>query len=230
MEFNFDTLKRTFERLTNLGLLERIFSWGKIKSQLIEANGELQRLLSKSETLRNENLKLENSVILEKGSTTNLQQSVNRLESENSALKVSNDFLLKEKEERVKEISTLAEANKNYLRRGTELSNELSVTKSSLERAEQESKKLKEQLTQSKSLEDHRKSEYEKSVSSLNQIQQKVQRDREEEVETRSKAEVDRVKKLKETWSAHELNVKKRMVSICSRHMVDYVDKVPFKG
>ncbi len=230
MEFNFDTLKRTFERLTNLGLLERIFSWGKIKSQLIEANGELQRLLSKSETLRNENLKLENSVILEKGSTINLQQSVNRLESENSALKVSNDFLLKEKEERVKEISTLAEANKNYLRRGTELSNELSVTKSSLERAEQESKKLKEQLTQSKSLEDHRKSEYEKSVSSLNQIQQKVQRDREEEVETRSKAEVDRVKKLKETWSAHELNVKKRMVSICSRHMVDYVDKVPFKG
>lgn len=230
MEFNFDTLKRTFERLTSIGLWERIFGWGKIKSQLIEANGELQKLLSKAETLRNENLKLENSVSLEKGTSTNFQQSVNRLEKENAELKISTDFLLKEKEERVKEVSTLAEANKNYLRRGTELSNELSVVKSTLERTEQESKKIKEQLTQFQSVEEHRRNEYEKSVSSLNQIQQKVQKDREEEIEIRNRTEVERVKRLKETWSAHELNVRRRMVSICSRHGVDFVDKVPFKG
>src|SRR5579859_684896 len=230
MEFNFDILKRTFEGLASLGLWERIFSWGKIKSQLIEANGELQRLLSKAETLRGEILKLENSVSLEKGSSTNLQQSLNRLERENSELKVSNDFLIKEKEEQVKELSTLVEANKNYLKRGTELSNELSVTKNNLERVEQESTKIKEQVTQFQTIEEHRKAEYEKSVSSLNQIQQKIQREREEEIEYKNKAEVERVKKLKETWSAHELNVKRRIVLICSRHGVDYVDRVPFRG
>ena len=230
MDFNFDTLKRTFERLTTLGWWERIFSWGKIKSQLIEANGELQRLLSKAETLKNETSKLENAVSLEKGSSANLQQSVSRLETENTALKVSNDFLLKDKEKLVTEGSRLEEANKNYLKRGTELSNELSVTRNNLERAEQESKKIKEQLTQFQTIEEHRKAEYEKSVSSLNQIQQKVQKEREDEVASKNRAEVERLKNLKETWSEHELNVKRRIVLICSRHGLDYVDKVPFKG
>ena len=190
----------------------------------------LQRLLSRAETMKNETLKLENTVSLEKGSSANLQQSVSRLETENSALKVANDFLLKEKEDRLKELTTLVEANKNYLKRGTELSNELSVNKNNLERAEAESKKIKEQLTQFQTIEEHRKAEYEKSVSSLNQIQQKVQKEREDEVASKNKVEVERLKNLKETWSEHELNVKRRIVLICSRHGVDYVDKVPFKG
>jgi hypothetical protein len=230
MEFNLDTLKRAFEKLTTIGLWGRVFNWGEVKSQLIEANGDLQRLLSKVETLREENLKLENSLSLEKGTSSNRQQLINRLELENSTLKTSNDFLLKEKEERVKEISTLSEANKNYLRRGTELSNELSVTKSSLERTDQEFQKMKEHLTQLQSLEEYRKKEHANSISSLYQIQQKFQKDRDEELEQRNKLEIERIKKLKETWSAHEENVKGRIKAICNRHGIDYVDKVPFKG
>lgn len=230
MEFNQDYLKRLFEKLSSVSLIERIFGWGKIKSQLIEANGDLQRLVANVERFKSDNSKLENAISFEKVTTQNLQLSVSRLEGENITLKVSNEFLLKEKEERVKENSTLVEANKNYLRRGTDLSNELSVTKGSLERSEQEVKKIKEQLTQFQSLEEHRKSEYEKSMSALNQIQQKIQRDREVELEGRNKTEIERIKKLKETWSAHEENVEGRIKAICNRHGIDYVDKVPFKG
>ncbi len=230
MEFNFDTLKRTFERLTTVSLWDRLFNWGKIKSQLIEANGELQRLLSKAEIVKTENSKLENSNSLEKSLNFSLQQTVSRLDAENSALKVSNEFLLKEKEERVKEISSLSTENKNYLRRGRELSDELSVVKNNLERNENDFKRTKEQLTQLQSAEEHRKSDYEKSVSSLNQIQQKLQRDREEEVDRRNRIEIERIKKLKETWSAHEANVKGRIKAICNRHGVDYIEKVPFRG
>ena len=85
MDFNFDALKRTFERLTHLGLWQRIFGWGKIKSELVEANGELQKLLSRAEGLKSENSKLETSFSLEKGATANLRQSVSRLETENTA-------------------------------------------------------------------------------------------------------------------------------------------------
>ncbi len=230
MEFNQDNLNRFFEKLKSIGLFQRLFGWGIIKSQLIEAYGDLQRLLSKTETLKTENLKLENSISFERATSANLQQSVSRLESENATLKISSEFLQKEKEERVKEISTLTEANKNYLRRGTDLSNELSVTKNNLDRSEQESKKIKEQLTQFQSLEDHRKNDYEKSMASLNQIQQKIQKDRELEIETRNKSEIDRLKRLKETWSAHEENVKGRIKAICNRNGIDYIDKVPFKG
>ncbi len=230
MDFNFDALRRMFESLTNVGLWDRIFGWGKIKSLLVNANGELQRLLSKSESLKSDNSKLENMLALEKGATSNLQQSNSRLEIENASLKAANDLLVKEKEERIKEISKLEETNKNYFKRGTDLANEVAVLKNNLERSEQESKKLLERITQLQSTEEHRKSEYEKSMSSLNLIQQKIQKDRHEEVELRNKTEIEKVRKLRETWSNHEENVKRRMKTICIRHGIDYIDKVPFKG
>jgi hypothetical protein len=230
MGFEQENVKRLFDKLKQVGLLERIFGWGKIKSQLMDAYGEVQKLLTLSELIKVENTKLENSVSSEKATSSHLQQSVSRLESENVTLKVSNDFLTKEKEERLKEVFTLAEANKIYLRRGTELSNEVAVTKNSLQQIEQECKKLKEQLTQFQTLDEHRKSEYEKSVASLNQIQQKIQRDRDGEIDIRNKTEIDRIRKLKETWLAHEENVKGRIKAICNRHGIDYVDRVPFKG
>lgn len=230
MELDQENLRRFFEKLRSIGLLERIFGWGKIISQLVDANGELQKLITKAESLKTENNRLESALTVEKVATSNLQQTISRLEAENVRLSGSSDHLLKEKEERVKELSSLSEANKNYLRRGTELSNELAVTKSSLERLEQDAKRMKEQLTQFQSLEEHRKVEYEKSMAALNQIQQKIQKDREAEVDIRNRAEIERLKRLKETWTAHEENVKGRIKAICNRHGIDYVDKVPFKG
>jgi hypothetical protein len=230
MELDQENLRRFFEKLRSIGLLERIFGWGKIISQLVDANGELQKLITKAESLKTESARLDNALTVEKVASTNLQQTVSRLEAENVRLSGSTDHLLKEKEERVKELSSLSEANKIYLRRGTELSNELAVTKSSLERLEQEAKRMKEQLTQFQSLEEHRKVEYEKSMAALNQIQQKIQKDREAEVDIRNRAEIERLKRLKETWTAHEENVKGRIKAICNRHGIDYVDKVPFKG
>jgi hypothetical protein len=89
---------------------------------------------------------------------------------------------------------------------------------------------MKEQLTQFQSLEEHRKNEYEKSMAALNQIQLKIQKDRELEVEIRNRTEIERLKRLKETWTTHEENVKGRIKAICNRHGIDYIDKVPFKG
>ena len=230
MELDQENLRRFFEKLRSIGLLVRIFGWGKIISQLVDANGELQKLITKAESLKTESARLDNALTVEKVASTNLQQTVSRLEAENVRLSGSTDHLLKEKEERVKELSSLSEANKIYLRRGTELSNDLAVTKSTLERLEQEAKRMKEQLTQFQSLEEHRKVEYEKSMAALNQIQQKIQKDREAEVDIRNRAEIERLKRLKETWTAHEENVKGRIKAICNRHGIDYIDKVPFKG
>ena len=230
MELDQENLRRFFEKLRSVGLLERIFSWGRIISHLVEANGELQKLLTKAESLKAENARMENALSIEKLATANLQQSVNRLETENVKLSGTTDHLLREKEERVKELSSLSEAHKIYLRRGTELSNELAVTKSTLERLEQEAKRMKEQLTQFQSLEEHRKNEYEKSMAALNQIQLKIQKDRESEIDSKNRIEIERLKRLKETWTAHEENVKGRIKAICNRHGIDYIDKVPFKG
>jgi len=230
MEINVDSLRRTFEKLTLISWWERAFGWAKIKSQLVEANGELQKLLLRSEMLSTELQKQGQAMAMEQGAITNLRQTIARLEADIATFKISNEFLLKEKEERVREITALSTDNRNYLKRGRELSDELSVTRNNLERAEQEAKKIKEQLTLLQSAEDHRLREYEKSVASLNQVHQKIQRDREAEMDARNRAEIERLKRLKETWSAHEENVKGRIKAICNRHGIDYIEKVPFKG
>ncbi|MBK7651958.1 MAG: hypothetical protein IPJ20_16225 [Flammeovirgaceae bacterium] len=87
MEFSLDSIKRLFENLKTINFLGRIFQWGSVKSQLIEANGELQRVISISQTLKAENSKLENSLSLEKSASKNFQDTANRLNTELEVLK-----------------------------------------------------------------------------------------------------------------------------------------------
>ncbi|HPW61160.1 MAG TPA: hypothetical protein PLJ13_02630, partial [Cyclobacteriaceae bacterium] len=87
MEFSTDSIKRLFENLKTIGLFGRIFQWSGIKSQLVEANGELQRIISVSESLKTENLKLENSISIERSTSKNFQDATNRLTTELEVLK-----------------------------------------------------------------------------------------------------------------------------------------------
>ena len=230
MDSNFDSLKRLFDTLKGVGLLERLFGWGKIKSQLIDASADLQRLISANENLKQENTRLERQMIATQATLSGLQDSYQRLNTEAQVAKENNNTIVKQNEERLKELTTLTEANKNYLRRGQELSNELAVTRQKLETAETEVQRARTQITQLNKDEEFKKQDHAKAVASLMQIQDKLQRDREMEIHNRNQAEIDRIKKLKETWSNHEINVQNRIKIICTKHGVEYVDKVPFKG
>jgi hypothetical protein len=230
MDSGFDHIKRLFESLKSIGILERLFSWGKVKTQLIDASADLQRLIITNENLKAENVKLGHVNSITQASLGSLQESNHRLDMEAQVVKTDNVSLARQNEERLKELTTLSEANKNYLKRGQELSNELAVTRQKLEAAETELQKTRTQVTQLNKDEEFKKIEQAKAVASLMQIQDKLQRDREAEVDSRNKAEIERIKKLKETWFNHEANVQNRIKIICSKHGVDYVEKVPFKG
>src|SRR6478735_5138186 len=230
MDSSFDHIKRLFESLKGIGFLERLFGWGKIKTQLIDASADLQRLISTNENLKSENSKLSNLQSIGQASVMGLQESNHRLNTENQVFKSEAASLAKINEERLKELTTLQEANKIYLKRGTELNTELAVTRQKLENAELELQKMRTQITQLNKDEEFKKQDHAKAVSSLMQIQEKLQRDREGEVNARVQTEIERIKKLKETWLNHETNVQNRIKVICSKHGVDYIDKVPFKG
>jgi hypothetical protein len=230
MDSSFDHIKRLFESLKSIGFLERLFGWGKIKTQLIDASADLQRLISANENLKSENSKLSNQHSISQASALGLQESNHRLNTENQVFKADAASLAKINEERLKELTTLQEANKIYLKRGTELNTELAVTRQKLENAELELQKIRTQITQLNKDEEFKKQDHAKAVSSLMQIQDKIQRERDEEKNARAQAEIDRIKRLKETWSNHEVNVQNRIKVMCSKHGVDYIDKVPFKG
>lgn len=222
MNVNFDSLKRLLESLKTIGFFERLFSWNRIKLQLIDANGDLQKLLARVE----EFIKLENLFNLEKSNGKNLSDSVNRLHTENEVLKESN----KQLDLFQKELTTLTEANKNYLRRGTELSNEVAILKQKLEQTERELQKVAQQNTEYVKEDEHRNQDHAKALNTLSNIQNKIQSDRNKELEERKNAEILRIQKLRETWANHQDNVKNTIKTICAKYTIEYVEKVPFKG
>ena len=226
----FDNLKRAFDSLKNISFFQRLFSWGTIKSQLIDANGDLQRLFSIIENLTSENSKLGTSAEIEKASTKNLHEANNRLTTEIQVIKQSNSSLNKQYEDSLREIATLKESNNSFLKRGTELSNELAAAKQKLENAEVNLQKARNQITTLEKEDEFRKLEHSNAISSLRQIQEKIQRDRDREIEEKNRLEFERIRKLKETWLNHEENVKNRIKTICSQYTIEYVDRVPFKG
>jgi len=222
MDANFDSLKRLLERVKSISFFERIFSWGSIKNVLVDASGDLQKLIGRTDELN----KLENAFNLEKSNSRNLTDTVNRLHTENQVLRESN----KQIDLLQKELTTLTEANKNYLRRGTELSNEVSVLKQKLEQTERELQKILQLNTEYIKNDEFRNQDHAKSLSTLSNIQSKIQSDRNKELEERKNAEILRIQKLRETWANHQDNVKNTIKTICAKYTIEYVEKVPFKG
>jgi hypothetical protein len=230
MEFSFDSIKRLFENLKTISFWERIFEWGRIKSNLIEANGELQRVISINESLKTENQKLENSISIEKSTSKNFQDSVNRLTTELEVLKNSYNNQFERIESLQKEGTSLLERNNQFLKRGTELSSDLIVAKQKIENQEKEIRELKDENSRLKKDDEFRKQEHSNSIASLKQIQEKILRDREDEITKRNQAEIDRIKKLKATWVNHEERVKNRIRAVSIKNGIEYLDTVPFKG
>jgi hypothetical protein len=230
MEFSLDSIKRLFENLKTISFLGRIFQWGSVKSQLIEANGELQRVISISQTLKAENSKLENSLSLEKSASKNFQDTANRLNTELEVLKNTLANQTERIESLQKETASLIERNTQFLKRGTELSADLVGTRQKIEILEKEVREIKDENARLKKDDEFRKQEHSNAVSSLKQIQEKIQKDREDEISRRNLLEIERIKNLKETWVNHEDKVKNRIKTICHKTGVEYVDKTPFKG
>jgi hypothetical protein len=222
MDSNFDSLKRLFDNLKSIGFFGRLFGWGNVKNQLLDANADLQRLMSRL----GESDKTENALSIEKANAKNLNESINRLTGDNATLKEQN----KQIEALQKELTTSSEQNKIYLKRGQELSNEVTALKTRLESTERELQRLAEMNTKLQKDEEYRKQEHSKAIASLESIQSRIQNDRNRELQEKKDAEIMRIIKLKETWNNHQENVKNMIKTICSRYTIEYVDKVPFKG
>jgi hypothetical protein len=75
-----------------------------------------------------------------------------------------------------------------------------------------------------------RRNEHSNSIATLNRIQLRVQEDRQREAEEKNRLEQERILKMKDTWLHHQENVRSAIRSICSKHTIEFVDKVPFKG
>ncbi|HNR74321.1 MAG: hypothetical protein UZ12_BCD005003120 [Bacteroidetes bacterium OLB12] len=230
MDFFLDNTRRLFDTLKSFSLWNRLFGWGQIKSQLVEANGELQKLSATATAIKSENTRLENALTLEKAALKNAQDGFNRVHTELEVTKTSQlhqTEKLKELQDKNVALETL---NQQYLKRGQELSNELNGLKQKAETLDKNQQELKEENSKLRKEDEFRRNEHSNAMAALREIQRKIQNDREQEITEKNQAEILRIRQLKETWLKHEENIKNRMRAICHRHGIEYVDKVPFKG
>jgi len=230
MELNLDNLKRLIDDLKVVTLFDRLFRWQKIKNQLIDANGDLQKLAIKLDDLTSTKTKLESQLLIDQTSARNLQESNSRVNTEYQVLKESSNNIAKQFEELQHQIATLTEQNKNYFNRGSELAKDFASVRQKLETADADLVKANNLVLQYSKNDEFRRQEHSNAVASLKQIQDTIQASRDKEVQARNALEIERITKLKETWLNHEENVKNRIKIICSKHAIEYVDKVPFKG
>lgn len=230
MEFFLDNTRRLFDSLKSIGWLGRLFGWGRIKSQLIEANGELQKLSATAAALKAEATRLENNLTVEKAALKNAQDGFNRVSTELEVFKNTQYHQVEKLKELQDKNVTLETLNNQYLKRGQELANDLNGLKQKLETLDKNLQEIKEENSKLKKEEEFRRQENSNTMASLRDIQRKIQDDREQEQAAKNQAEILRIRKLKETWLKHEENVKNRMRAICQRHGIEYVDRVPFKG
>jgi hypothetical protein len=215
MDTGVDNIRKLLNDLRAFSFWDRLFHWHKIRSLLIDASADLQKLIFNSGSFTKINHDLE------------LERSKNR-SLENSLVDLK--ILRNEKEELLKSRSTLESKNDTYLKRGLELQNELAQQKQKFEAAEGELKILREENTRLKTSELDRKKNHEGFVGKLNDTILRLEEERNQEKNNQHQQEIEKLTRLKETWSNHEGEVQRRIKAICIKHGVEYVDSVPFKG
>lgn len=272
MEINIDNIRRLFDQLKSISFWRRLFGWNRIKLLLIDAATDLQKLVTTSENIKDQNNKLENTssglskeLELTKGTlllqTKDIESYNQKIEENNGKinqfvaeisskekiienqnhriieLDSANKLLIQRNEQLVdvnkallEESATFTETIKNLSERKSELDLENLSFKRDLQSSKEELEEIKKVNAQFVANEDNRNLEHSNAVATLNNIQQEIKATRDKEIEDRHQAEIQHFEDLKQTWSNHEDLVKQAIKAICSRHIIEYVEKVPFKG
>ncbi len=223
MDTSLEYLRRLLDKLKTISFWERCFRWSQVKSMLVDANGDLQRIAPSLESTRAAGVKAESQLDVERNETKNLRETQQQSKVEIAGLRDGHQRFLQEKEEYQKKIASLDEKNENYFRRGTELKQQNEILEGQIQL-------LRTENTRYKAAEEQRKKEYDESIANFNKLTEGQRKREEEEKNEKHRQEIERLQQLKETWSKHEELVKARIKAICSRHGVDYVEKVPFRG
>ncbi len=184
----------------------------------------------KNEQLTSDNKRYSGENATDREALRKIAERKNELKTSNDLLTQKNEQLIADNKKYSQEIATDKESLIKTTERKNELEIDLGGLRINVSNLQVELSHLKHQNTQLTTEEESRRIKYERDASTLTSIKEQIQRDRNEEIEARSNAEIERLKSLKETWNKHQGNVKNIVKSICNKHVIEYVDKFPFKG
>lgn len=230
MNEDISKLKWLIDRINTLNFFDRLFGWKKFKAGLLDISMSLSSLDNKMQELE-----------LTKGDLGGrLAQTTNELQNtikEQRRLELSEQRLTQVVAGREVDINRLtADYNtektqrENLERQFRETNKDLGEFKRRAEQAELELKERTAENIRLKNEEALRMGEHKKNISTLNELKEQLQRERQQEIEEKHQQELDRREALKTTWRDHQTEVQNQLKALCNKHTIQYVDKVPFKG
>ncbi len=230
MDTNIDKLKRLLENVRSVRFWSRLFGWRRIKDQLIDAAADLERLIANYE---NEKGRADLAVQAASGLTKDL--AISREDGLKKQSEIDR-LLLVAREDTTRilslnnAISSASTSLKNEQEKNIDLSSKNGLLAQKNDQSSMELRKATDQLLLFQAEKETRKLEHAEQMATLKQYQDRIQTDRDHEINERHAVEVKRLDKLKDTWIHHQDHVRQSLKTLCSRHTIDYVDKVAFKG
>jgi len=143
--------------------------------------------------------------------------------------------------QKIKSLSYDAYSKFEHLRKEIENLKEIKIRNESLEKKEQqdstkilslenEIRKLQNEIANLQSTEEQREERYNSKIAQLNKATEDLQK-RQQDIDDKRLEERERYfNNMKMQWRTHEQNVEESIKIICQRHIIEYVDKVPFSG
>lgn len=128
------------------------------------------------------------------------------------------------------QLASYTESNKNLVAHNNQLQLELATLKEKLYTTEKDYRTIKEECIRLQQEDEFRRGEHANAMFTLQSIKEQIQEERKAEIDERNKAEITRIRQLKETWLNHQTSVRQTIKAICNRHTIGYIDQVPFKG
>jgi hypothetical protein len=230
MKNNFDNLKNLIERLKTITFFQRLFNWKSIRLLLMNALEDLSKLTSNLEQVLDDNseLKQKNTDFIK-----DLDLKKEQIMSKDLAVQTL-EGKIADKDILINQNSASIAASETTISNQDERIQELELTESGLNiKLEEVTKDRDSKLNENTRLtseEETRKQNYEKNVAALNAIKDGIEKDRRQEIDAMVNAQVEKAHKLRETWSKHQESVKSIIKGICQKHVIEFVEKVPFKG
>jgi hypothetical protein len=202
-----------------------------IKTELLIKNdAELERLYSTAQTLNNRISNFTADLSAAKENIKGQEAQINQLYTDNVLLTEKNGQLHAENKKLTENAGTNTQTISALSQRKNELEIELAEIKKDIQNVQLELSEVKKQNIQLTSDEGFRQQYHSNSLASLTKIQEQIQTERSREIEDRNTKAIEQIRQLKETWNRHQDRAKNSIKSICQKHTVQYIEKVPFKG
>jgi uncharacterized protein YoxC len=72
--------------------------------------------------------------------------------------------------------------------------------------------------------------DYETKIAQLNQVKDNLEKERSRMSDERVKEKENHFQSMKKQWAEHQASVEQKIKTICQNYLINYIDKVPFKG